>query len=216
MAYNKYSEITDSHMSKRFNDLLIYYLGVVSMYGESSEKEPHYVYVKSYFSALFTLYRRVFMLFGDLTVKNGQVYIMDLLKQKIADAKGGLELMETNPKYRTLENLKRVVDICHSVDMLISYAMQRRQMFVRLGTNEPKGRDSIAFWENKTGFMKGGISQDAIVTNSKGIQQIGTGKPTIVAGTELMVKGIGGSGIKQNLLCSQPGTRPANWEGVLR
>lgn len=148
-----YDQITDSHLAKKFNDVLYDCIMRVNVTGYLIEAEPHYDNLKAYFAAVYILYRNTFMLFytlPDKKFKNRN--LAQSLMSRMKEIKAHMKLMKTRPFERTPEQFEEIVADCDILHMAIMDGLQRRHMLVRISESEPRGESSVLYWEQKEAF----------------------------------------------------------------
>lgn len=154
-----YSEqTTESHLAKKYNDILYDVMMRCNATGFIQESTPHYDNLKAYFAAVYVLFRNTFMLFYGINM--GGDTLAKILFNKMQEIKEGMRLMKTSVNYRSPEFFAEITAKCDIVHMLIMDGLQKRNMLVRIGQMEPKGQESVFYWDDKSSFKKGGLTGD--------------------------------------------------------
>lgn len=154
---NQYDEQTDTHLAKRYNDILSDCLAGCNQAGTATDASPHLQNLHILYATVHTLYKNCFMLFYDQSPKTkGYNTLSDELIARMQRVERGIRLMRREAKYRNsmlFEFLKLECDLIH---MMIMDGLQRRKMLVRMSEREPKGEATVRLWENYMAFKKGG------------------------------------------------------------
>lgn len=154
---------TDTHLSKDFNKILqslMYQCNITSM---SVESNPHYDYLLQYQAAVNNLFKNTFFLFDNIN-QDGTT-LTQALMNNMRDIKLGIYRMKYDPSAMNRVFFDEVLERCNWVHMLIMYGLQQRKMLVRMSESEPKGKDSLKYWDTKTIFKK----DDMKVVRSKSV-----------------------------------------------
>lgn len=163
MPKPNYDDVTESHLSKKYNDILYDAMMRVNVTGYMMESEPHINNLRPYFAATYILYRNTFMLFYSIIMKRNDgkdVSLAKLLIEKMRFIQKQVRDLKRDPKLMTNEIFEKITKECDYVHMLIMDGLQRRHMLVRLSQNEPRGEETVFYWEEKEAFKKGGINVD--------------------------------------------------------
>lgn len=156
--YNPYEQQTDSHLSKKFNDALFDCIMRCNITSYINEGAPHYDNLMAYYSALFTFFKNTFFLFETIPIPNtDNLFLSMAVMHRMKEIKKDIKQMKDNPSFRNSSFFSKVSDKCDDLHMLIMLGLQKRKMLVRVSEREPKGADSITYWNTKTGFQKGDL-----------------------------------------------------------
>lgn len=156
-----YDDVTESHLSKKFNDILYDAMMRVNVTGYIIESEPHVNNLRPYFAATYVLYRNTFMLFYNISMhgEDGKdLNLAKLLINKMRSIQGEMRELRRDKTKMNSENFEKIVQECDYVHMLIMDGLQKRHMLVRLSQNEPRGEETVFYWEDKAAFRKGGVN----------------------------------------------------------
>jgi len=159
MANINYEQTTDSHLAKKYNDIIYDCMMRANVTSYVLESEPHFNNLMPYAAAVHTLYKNTFMLFYSVKMgpDNTQVNLANILYNKIRYIKEAMRWMRRKNKEVPSEVFEQVEEQCDIVHMLIHDGLQALNMLVRMGHAEPRGEDSVKYWEDKAAFKKGGI-----------------------------------------------------------
>jgi len=155
----KYEHITDTHLSKKYNDVLYDCIMRCNVTGLILESAPHFDNLKTYYAAIDNFFMSSYILFNNIHVKfkGNQTNLSDALTQMRKKVKYEMDQMKLDPTKRTQEYFDKVAEDCNKIRMWIMWGLQKRQMLVRTSDPEPRGQDSIDYWDTKAIFKKGGI-----------------------------------------------------------
>jgi len=151
---------TDTHLSRDFNKILQSLIMQCNQAGYSVKSNCHIDFLTPYISALETLFINTYFLFGNIKMHNDTTSLMEQLMDKMASINQDLYKMQTDRRFMTGQQLKDTIARCTTLQMLIMFGLQQRKMLVRMSELEPKGAESIAHWDKKSGFSKGGLKLD--------------------------------------------------------
>ena len=155
-----YEQVTDSHLSKKYNDILGEAMFACNRCGYVLETDPHISNLRAYFSSIFILYKTSFMLFNSIMLDNdggSKSSLSQILYNKMGEVKYMMVHINKNRDLQNYESFQEIVDLCDQIHMLIVDGLQRRNMLVRMGENEPRGEASVFYWKDKAAFRKGGL-----------------------------------------------------------
>lgn len=166
MQPSSYAEITESHLAKKYNDVLYDCMMRCNVAGYMMEAEPHFDNLSAYFAATYILYRNTFMLFYKIFLgpDDKKESLAKILMTKMLWIRAAMQRMKKDIHYRNPGFFETIAEECDSVHMLIMDGLQRRHMLVRVGEAEPRGEDSVFYWQHKTAFKKGAIQH---ITNQR-------------------------------------------------
>jgi hypothetical protein len=176
-----YEQSTETHLAKRFNDVLYDCIMRCNASKYECRANPHYETLKNYCAAVEVLYTSTFILFGKLTVPkynsqgimmrdaNGdpvEQYLIDYLDSLMKEVVDYLDAIRAAPNSRdqhllSLDRFKEVSSACSEAHRRIMEGLQNRNMLVRVYNQEPRGIQSVKHWDTKESFRKGGY-QNAI------------------------------------------------------
>ena len=164
MAQLNYEQTTDSHLAKKYNDIVYDCMMRANVTSYSQESEPHFTNLMPYAAAVHILYKNTFMLFYSIKMgpKGEKVNLANVLYNKIKYIKSAMRWMKRHNKQVTPDFFEEVEEQCHIVHMLIHDGLQSLNMLVRMGHSEPRGEKSVKYWEDKAAFKKGGLKQEKI------------------------------------------------------
>lgn len=157
---------TDTHLAKKYNDLLYDSMLRCNTTGYVNNSIPHYDNLMGYYGAVNMLFINTFVLFEIVNVsvvKDGlkkEIPISKALEDWSLEIEDEIRLMKTNPAARSPANFAATFDKCKRVHKLIMYGLQKRNMLVRMSQAEPRGEESIDYWNTKTAFRKGAVRGD--------------------------------------------------------
>jgi hypothetical protein len=158
-----YEQTTDTHLSKKYNDALFSCMMTCNSTGFLMRSSPHIETLISYYAAIDNFYNNTFFLFERIMVEvdiKVEKSVSQILLDLMEEIQGDIQLMKTNVRYRTENHYFEVVKRLSYAHKLIMFGLQKRQMLVRESQQEPRGKDSIQYWNQKVGFKKGHILSD--------------------------------------------------------
>jgi len=155
----EYDTITESHLAKKYSDILYDVMMRCNMTGYALESEPHINNLMPFTAAIHSLYKNTFMLFYSVKIGSDaqKVNLAQILYDKILKIKTDMRVMRRDTKNVQKDAFEELVEECNMVHMLINDGLQSLNMLVRMGTTEPRGKDSVIYWNTKTAFKKGGL-----------------------------------------------------------
>lgn len=164
---NFQNQSTDTHLSKKYNDVLFDCIMRCNATAFEARTQRHYVTLVYYCSAVEILYNNTFMLFDNVQFdvegrekRNLAAELYSLISnvQQYQDevAKNNIEYINSRLKF------EEVFNDCVNSHRLIMWGLQKRQMLVRMSDRELKGRETIPFWKDKTSFKKGGLTMNKV------------------------------------------------------
>ena len=161
-------QTTDTHLAKKYNDILFDCMMRCNMTSYVNKATPHFNNLIAYYAAVENFLNNTFFLFEQVTItSNGQD---TPLAQKFIDLNNQTDMDIRNLKtYKQLQTKKNFHDIDVKISYmhkLIMYGLQRRQMLVRTSDREPRGSESIKYWDKKVGFREGGLDMKEQLGNS--------------------------------------------------
>lgn len=155
-------QTTDTHLAKKYNDALFDCMMRCNMTSYVNKSTPHIKNLIAYFSATENFLTNTFFLFEQVTIQTKNQDVP--LSQKLIDLNNQIDLDIRNLKtYKHLQTKKNFHDIDIKISYmhkLIMYGLQRRQMLVRTSDREPRGSESIKYWDEKVGFREGGLNMN--------------------------------------------------------
>jgi len=158
-----YDQTTDTHLSKKYNDALFSCMMSCNATGFVMRSSPHLENLISYYAAVDNFFNNTFFLFESVMVevdKDKNESVSKLLLELMEEIHSDIQLMKTNVKYQTQNHYFEAVRKLSYAHKLIMFGLQKRQMLVRESQQEPRGKDSIKYWNQKVGFKKGNILSD--------------------------------------------------------
>jgi hypothetical protein len=158
-------EQTDTHLSKRYNDALFDCIMKCNMSGYINEATPHYEHLLAYIAAVDVFFINTYFLFVNTIIKG--IPLANQLVEKMNEIRQYREDMKMEPKKRTTHDFHVITAKCRGVHMMIMFGLQRRNMLVRMSDREPRGEDSINYWDDKAAFKKGGVPMHLEGKNDK-------------------------------------------------
>ena len=170
MAQGNIDQSTDTHLSKKYNDIVYDCIMRCNAMGFLNNSSPHFNHLQNYYGAVNILFINTFMLFeytrvdkfyeSGVVVKDESSTIAKELYRLSQEVESEMNLMKNDASLQTKNNFQATTDKCKNIHKMVMYGLQKRNMLVRVSENEPRGRESINFWEQKVGFMKGGVKGD--------------------------------------------------------
>jgi hypothetical protein len=163
---NRYDQSTDTHLAKKYNDVIFDCMTKCNITASMNRADPHYSgTLLPYFATVETFYINTFFLFESIYVtEKGDIQprsVTELLQSKMDEASELMDKFTQDGSSRTKENFFKISSTCYSVHKLILYGLNKRNMLVRTSDREPRGKESIKLWDTKAGFKKGGIMSDS-------------------------------------------------------
>jgi hypothetical protein len=159
-----YEQTTETHLSKKYNDVVFEALFSCSVTARNCKTVPHYENLVAYASSVEVLYTSTSFLFEHIPVViDDKNYIMgDWLDNTLTQInKYIIECREGKHGNKAEESLLyKNINLCILTHRIILRGLQARKMLVRVSDREPVGRESIQHWDTKTGFRKGGLPGD--------------------------------------------------------
>lgn len=152
-----YDSITESHLAKKYNDILYDCIMRCNVTGFLAESQPHFENLQSYFAAVYVLYRNTFMLFFG--IKSGNSSLAKSLMSSMRSIKKDVREMKNNSSIRTPKKFEETLESCDIIHMRVLDGLQKRHMLVRIGESEPRGEESVFHWDEKESFRKGGVKE---------------------------------------------------------
>lgn len=166
MANEALDYSTDTHLAKKYNDILYDCMLRCNTSGYVTNSSPHYENLLTYYGAINVLYINTFMLFEQINHNQKEpdgkfLAVSQKLKDWSDDIEADIQLMKTTPQFQKVQYFLQTFEKCKNVHKLIMYGLQKRNMLVRMTQKEPSGEQSINYWETKTAFKKGALKGDA-------------------------------------------------------
>ena len=162
---NNIDQSTDTHLSKKYNDVVYDCMIRSNAMGYVNNSAPHYENLLAYYGAVNIFFINTYMLFENTVHsqkdKAGNTTTIAKELQKLSEeVEDEMRDMKNKSELRTNFNFQATTDKCKNIHKLIMYGLQKRNMLVRVSEQEPRGKESINFWTQKQGFMKGGVKGD--------------------------------------------------------
>jgi len=159
MVGMSYEQTTESHLAKKYNDIVYDCMMRANLLGYAQESKPHIDNLMPYAAAVHVLYRNTFMLFYSVKMGNStkKIDLANILYDKIKYVKEAMRAMKRNRQSLTNEYFESIEEQCHIIQMLINDGLQSLNMLVRMGQSEPRGEESVQYWDDKVAFKKGGL-----------------------------------------------------------
>lgn len=159
---NNFDQTTDTHLAKKYNDALFDCMMRSNVLGFSARSNPHFDTLISYHAAVETFFNNTFFLFESVHVPVGKdtkilTNMLIVLNNEIEKEIG---LMKKSTNYRSPVYFHQVQNHVSYMHKMIMYGLQKRQMLVRMSDREPRGEESVKYWDEKTGFKKGNLLND--------------------------------------------------------
>jgi len=158
-----YDQSTDTHLAKKYNDIVYDCIMRCNVSGLMLESQKHYDNLRMYYASIDNLYVNTFFLFPHINIKykkDGEVHetkLFDRIMKLREEIKEKMHRMKLSPEYQTEKYFDEVIDVCSTLRMWIMYGLQKLKMLVRTSIREPRGQESIQHWDKKAIFKKGGI-----------------------------------------------------------
>lgn len=153
---------TDTHLAKKYNDVLYECMGRCNATGFDTNLTNHFQSFIAYYSAVNIFYINTFMLFEQTMFNlpdeaDGKIKPISFVLQKWSDEiEGDIRDIKSDKSKQNDKIFADTLEKCKRLHKLIMYGLQMRKMLVRMSESEPRGKDSINYWGTKTGFKKGG------------------------------------------------------------
>jgi len=147
---------TETHLSKHYNYNLYMWMATASNAEYVVKATPHYDFLQNYYAAVDTLFTNTFFLFNN--VKYLEKSLTLSLQQKMDEIEEMMKHLIYYPQYRNRMTFDTIASKCKLVHRLIMYGLQQRNMLVRMSEKEPRGIESIEYWDKKTMFKKGALA----------------------------------------------------------
>ena len=160
MVGTNYDQATDSHLAKKYNDALFDCMMRSNLSGFVSKSSPHIDNLVPYHAAVETFFNNTFFLFESIIVKTDEddkKKLTMLLMELNNEIEEDIRKIKTNPQLRTASNFHNVSFKISYMHKMIMFGLQQRQMLVRMSDREPRGVESINYWNTKLGFKKGNL-----------------------------------------------------------
>ena len=154
--YGQREEQTDTHLAKKYNDALFDCIMRCNITAYVNESTPHYENLLAYIAAVDTFFINTFFLFQK-TQMSKESTLTQMLMDRMELINAEKNVMKYNGNFRTPKYFKKVANMCRDVHMMIMFGLQRRNMLVRVSEKEPRGMESINYWDEKAGFKKGAV-----------------------------------------------------------
>jgi len=172
MAENTFQHQTDTHLAKKYNDILYDCMLRCNTSGFVTNSTPHYDNLLSYYAAVNVLYMNCFMLFECINFNipepdNTHKTISGKLQEWSEEIESEIIDMKRNKLKQSTDSFISTFDKCKQVHKLIMYGFQKRNMLVRMSEKEPRGQASINYWSTKTAFNKGVLKDPTRVQKSE-------------------------------------------------
>jgi len=166
MSQSHFDQTTDSHLAKKYNDALFDCMMRCNMTGYVMKSEPHFDNLVVFHAAVDTFFNNTFFLFENVKVeikKGEKISLSMLLIQQNNEIENDLKEMKHHQKFRSTKHYSEVQTKVSYLHKMIMFGLQQRQMLVRMSDREPRGSESIQYWNDKIGFKKGNILSDVDV-----------------------------------------------------
>jgi hypothetical protein len=166
MAENNFEYQTDTHLAKKYNDVLYDCMMRCNTSGFVNNATPHYTNLLTYYGAVNILFINTFVLFEivshNVPEPDGKnISVSEKLQKWSDEVESEISAMKTNVSLQNDSNFQATFEKCKRIHKLIMYGLQKRNMLVRMSQAEPRGKDSINYWDTKTGFKKGHVKGDS-------------------------------------------------------
>jgi len=156
------NQITDTHMSKKYNDVIYECMVQANASSLNVSSSPHFSLLNIYFSAVESFYVNTFFLFETVSLKGGSSPynlakvlhgLMEQIRENISKMRNQLSSQKDDIYYNTLKLVKQA-------HQMIMYGLQSRNMLVRMSNRELRGEESVDYWGDLKSFEKGHILND--------------------------------------------------------
>ena len=167
---NHFDQTTDSHLAKKYNDVLFDCMMRCNMTGYVMRSEPHFDNLVVYHAAVDNFLINSFFLFENVKVqesKDKKISLSMLLVRHGNEIEEDIKNMKSHQKFRSKEHYAEIQTKVSYMHKMIMFGLQQRQMLVRMSDREPRGSESIQYWNDKIGFKKGNILSDVDVLGGK-------------------------------------------------
>lgn len=153
---------TDTHLSKDFNKVLQGCMVQANMAHYVLMSSPHFFNLVPYYSAVEGFFINTFYLFSNLkyNFSNGKEERLDFaLENTMLEIQDKMTAMKYDGKHiPNIHDYNYLVHKCKLAHMMIMTGLNKRNMLVRQSEREPKGIDSIGYWQEKAMFRKGDLT----------------------------------------------------------
>jgi hypothetical protein len=163
MARESYDQSTDTHLAKKYNDALYLCIERCNYFGLITRSSPHFDNLIAYHAAVDTFFSNTYFLFDSVNVKidkDRTESLSRLLINLSNEIDDDIRNMKKSFNFRTathFHDAQRKISYFHK---MIMFGLQQRQMLVRMSDREPRGGETIDYWNEKVGFKKGNILSD--------------------------------------------------------
>ena len=156
------NQITDTHMSKKYNDIIYDCMMKANSASLSVSSNPHYNLLLVFYSAVEAFYTNTFFLFETTTIKAGKekVNLAATLHGLMEALRGRFDLMRTQHDNQNENYYYETAGMIKKVHQMIMYGLQSRNMLVRMSNREMRGEESVDYWGELKSFEKGHIMND--------------------------------------------------------
>jgi hypothetical protein len=163
------NQITDTHMSKKYNDVIYECMIQANASSLSVSSSPHFSLLNVYFSAVESFYTNTFFLFETVSLKSDKesVNLAKALHGIIEQVKENLSNMRNKQESQNDEAYYDTLKLVKYAHQMIMYGLQARNMLVRMSNRELRGEESIDYWGNLKSFEKGHVMNDQEVSKLK-------------------------------------------------
>jgi len=148
-------ESTDTHLAKKYGDVVFDCMMRCTVTGYTNESIPHYDNLRSYYASILNLYKNTFFLFEDIKIEDSN--LSEILTSLMKKIKSAMQTMIDQPEYRDYAYFTKISEACDVLHMMVMQGLQKRKMLVRTSEREPIGQESIQYWQDKATFNKGDI-----------------------------------------------------------
>jgi len=163
MEGKNYDQTTDTHLAKKYNDALFDCMMRCNLTGYVTRSEPHFDSLIAYNAAVETFFTNTFFLFESVILdidKDNQKSLSLVLVEANNKVEVAIRDMKKSHQLRTPERFHEIQTTVSYIHKMIMFGLQKRQMLVRMSDREPRGSESIQYWNEKIGFRKGNILSD--------------------------------------------------------
>lgn len=171
MVRESYDQTTDTHLAKKYNDALYSCMAMCNQAGWGVKSSPHFETLMDYYAALDIFINNTFFLFETVMIDIGKGEKKSLtlvLIEKSNEIDEDVRNMKASARFRNPGNFHEVQNKVSYLHKMIMFGLQQRQMLVRMSEKEPRGAESIKYWDTKVGFRKGNIKSDVEWKNAIG------------------------------------------------
>jgi len=171
MAFDKNqpAQDTETHMSKKYNDILYDRITAVNKASMQCLSQVHFDSLLVYYAAIEALYTDCAFLFkcvkyhvdADENVDLEKNDVFEVLTEAMETVEKRVMIMTLNPVTKKEKNFFGILTILKDMMRLMMASLQKRNMLVRMSDREVRGKDTVDKWSRSKMMAKGGMPSDA-------------------------------------------------------